>query len=70
MTIEEFKEKLFKKLVDKKEFVDEDRPAFDKDFEEFDPTWVIFLEIINDVVEATKEECRVKPRSSRAKKKK
>jgi len=52
MNLEEFKEKLFKKLVEKKEFVEEDIEKYNQDFEEFNPTWEIFIEVINEAVEA------------------
>ena len=47
----EFKENLFQKLIKRKEFTEDDRENFSSDFEEFNPTWEIFLEMINEAVE-------------------
>ena len=47
----EFKENLFQKLIKRKEFTEDDRESFNRDFEEFNPTWEIFLEMINEAVE-------------------
>ena len=55
MTKEKFKESLFKKLIAKKEFVEEDREKFNSDFNEFDDTWDIMLEIINEAIEEEKD---------------
>ena len=51
MTAEQFKEELFQKLIKRKEFTEDDRESFNSDFEEFNPTWEIFLEMINEAVE-------------------
>ena len=57
MTKDEFRNKLFLKLVKLKEFGEDDRDIYDKHFEEFSPTWAIFLEMINEeIAEATKKE--------------
>jgi len=60
----EFKDKLFKKLVSKKEFVEDDREKFHSDVDEFDTTWEIIIEMINEEVEATKNERKSRKKKS------
>ena len=60
MDIKEFKDRLFKKLVEKGEFVEEDLKKYETDFEEFNPTWDIMLEIINEKIEENKPKKKTK----------
>lgn len=52
MKTEEFRDKLFKQLIDAGEFTEDDKEAFDKDFNEpqFKQTWELILNIINDAI--------------------
>ena len=72
MNHKQFKEKLFQKLIKVKEFTEDDRESFNSDFEEFNPTWEIFLEMINEAVEESqpKTYSEMMKRSYKNKKKK
>jgi len=52
MNLEEFKDQLFKKLVEKKEVAEDDKEKFEGDFMELTDAWNIVIEIINEAVEA------------------
>ena len=51
----EFKEEMFKKLVARKIYKDEERKLFDKEYEQLKDEFGLFLEIVNEQVEKEKK---------------
>lgn len=48
MTKQEFKEKMFAKLVERKEFKEEEKRLFMKEYDELENEFGLFLEIVNE----------------------
>jgi hypothetical protein len=48
MTKDEFKEKMFAKLVERKEFKEEEKKLFMKEYDELEKEFGLFLEIVNE----------------------
>jgi hypothetical protein len=51
----EFKEEMFKKLVSRKIYKDEERKLFEREYEQLKDEFGLFLEILNEHLEKEKE---------------
>lgn len=51
MTKQEFKDKMFAKLVERKEFKEEEKKIFDKEYDILENEFGLFLEILNNEVD-------------------
>ena len=55
MTKEEFKNRMFEKLVERKEFKEEEKELFMKEYASLEGEFGLFLEIVNEQVEKKKK---------------
>lgn len=51
----EFKDKMFAKLVERKEFKEEEKKIFDKEYDILENEFGLFLEILNEHLEEERE---------------
>ena len=68
MTKNEFKEKMFAKLVERNEFKEEERSLFMKEYETLQNEFGLFLEIVNEREEFVRNEKTVNKKESKGKK--